>query len=102
VLDEDFSVGLGEHDAGPVPDGVDGLPRPLACYLELDAVQMAVAVALDRRFAVALAMHPDRSRDVRLRRLRTGGSATGVASLACGGVIRPGRPLVRPLGVVDV
>src|SRR5215207_3115591 len=55
VLDEDFSVGVGEHDAGLVPDGVDGLPGQLAAYLELDAVQIDVAVGLDRRFAVALA-----------------------------------------------
>src|SRR6266536_3319866 len=72
VLDEDFSVGVGEHDAGLVPDGVAGLPGQLAAYLELDAVQIDVAVGLDRRFAVALDTHSDRSRDVRLRRLRTG------------------------------
>ena len=40
---------VGEHDAGLVPDGVDSLSGQLAADLELGAVQIDVAVGLNRR-----------------------------------------------------
>ena len=60
VLEEDLTVGVSEHDAGLVPDGVDGLPGPLLADLELDAVQVDIAVGLDLQLPAALTSNAGR------------------------------------------
>jgi hypothetical protein len=46
VLDEDLPIGVGEDHAGLVPNGVDCESGQLAADLELDAVEVDVAVGL--------------------------------------------------------
>src|SRR5919106_5613447 len=92
VLEEDLTVGVSEHDAGLVPHGVDGLPGPLLADLELDAVQVDIAVGLDLHLPTALTPNAGRRGDDGIGRLGAGRLGNRVASHACCGVTRPGSP----------
>lgn len=101
MLDEDLAVGIGEDDAGLVPSGVDGASGQRAADLELDAVQVDVALGLDRRLPVALAADTGWCGEVGIGRLGSGclGNLGGVP-----GLLRSdpaGQTLMWALGVVD-
>ena len=83
MLEEDLTVGVSEHDAGLVPHGVDGLPGPLLGDLELDAVQVDIAVGLDLHLPPALTSNAGRRGDDGIGRLGAGrlGNRGGVPCL---------------------